>query len=245
MNKKKLSFRAHKFFIPKPLFMKFLTLVYPVIFFGLFYLWLHPGCSNQDAIKEIPPPATSSAMPSEETFQSQILTQKGIAFVRFIPQPRSRHAHNQTSDLEKQNKETVRLYKEHINSGDAKMAAADWVEDAKTFGNPIGRAGVQRVLEDIFVTFPDWHMEVQEIIAEGDVVFVHSKVSGTHRGIGKLSVNGGMLIGIQPTGKRFEVSAIHRYKLREGKLVEGFGVRDDLSMMQQLGLLPSTLVSTK
>lgn len=224
--------------------MKFLTLIRPVIFFSLFYLWLMSRCSNQEAFNKIPL-VTSSAMQGKEPFQSQILTQKGIAFARLMPQPRSPYVHDQTSDLEKRNKETVRLYTQHINSGDAKMAVADWVEDAKTFGNPIGRAGVQRVLEDIFVTFPDWHMEVQEIIAEGDVVFVHSKVSGRHRGIGKLSVNGGMLIDIQPTGKRFEVSAIHRYKLRDGKLVEGFGVRDDLRMMQQLGLLPSTLASTK
>jgi len=77
-----------------------------------------------------------------------------------------------------------------------KIAAADWVEDAKTFGNSIGRAGVQCVLEDIFTTFPDWRMEVQETVADGDVVFVHREVSGTHRGIGKLRVNGGMLVDI-------------------------------------------------
>lgn len=145
---------------------------------------------------------------------------------------------SQASDREMRNAEAVRQYKAHINLGDARAAAADWVEDAQTFGRPTMRAGVQRVLEDIFVTFPDWHMEIQAIVADGDVVVVHSKVSGTHRGVGKLAVNGGMLVGVAPTGKRFEVSAVHWYKLRDGKLTEGFGVRDDLGMMQQLGLLP-------
>lgn len=158
------------------------------------------------------------------------------ALIALMPQL----AFTQSPDREMRNQEAVRQYKAHINSGDAKAAAADWVEDAQTFGRSTMRAGVQRVLEDIFVTFPDWHMEIQAIVADGDVVVVHSKVSGTHRGVGKLAVNGGMLVGVQPTGKRFEVSAVHWYKLREGKLAEGFGVRDDLGMMQQLGLIPTT-----
>ncbi len=154
-------------------------------------------------------------------------------------------AAGQTGDVQDRNQEAVRQYKEHINSGDAKAAAADWVEDAQTFGRPTTRAGVQHVLEDIFVTFPDWHMEIQAIVSHGDAVIVHSRVSGTHRGVGKLAVNGGMLVGVQPTGKRFEVSAVHWYKLREGKLAEGFGVRDDLGMMQQLGLVPPVAEQTQ
>jgi predicted ester cyclase len=161
--------------------------------------------------------------------------------IAFLPQL----AFAQASDREMRNQEAVRQYKAHINLGDAKAAAADWVEDAQTFGRPTMRTGVQRVLEDIFVTFPDWHMEIQSIVADGDTVVVHSKVSGTHRGVGKLAVNGGMLVGVQPTGKHFEVSAVHWYKLRDGKLAEGFGVRDDLGMMQQLGLLPSAVAGAK
>ena len=51
-------------------------------------------------------------------------------------------------------------------------------------------------------------------------------------------MNGGMLVGVQPTGKRFEVSHIHWYTLRDGKIVEHYANRDDLGMMQQLGLVP-------
>jgi predicted ester cyclase len=38
---------------------------------------------------------------------------------------------------------------------------------------------------------------------------------------------------------RFEVQHIHMYQLRNGKIVEHFANRDDLGMMQQLGLLPA------
>jgi len=82
------------------------------------------------------------------------------------------------------------------------------------------------------------------MVAEGDSVVVRSRVSGTHRGVGKLAVNGGMLVGVPPTQKRFEVETIHWYKLRDGKIVEHCAGRDDVGMMRQLGLLPETGLPT-
>jgi predicted ester cyclase len=68
----------------------------------------------------------------------------------------------------------------------------DLAEDTKNFGRPAGREGFRRVLEDILTTFPDYHYEIEEMVAEGDSVIIRCKVSGTHRGIGKRPVNGGM-----------------------------------------------------
>lgn len=144
----------------------------------------------------------------------------------------------QTVDVQAQNQAVIRQNLESINRGDSKAAAADFAEDAKNFGRPVGREGIRRTLEDIFTTFPDWRMEILEIVAQGDVVIVRCQVSGTHRGIGTRPVNGGMLVGVQPTGKRFEVSHIHWYTLRDGKIIEHYANRDDLGMMRQLGLLP-------
>jgi predicted ester cyclase len=93
-------------------------------------------------------------------------------------------------------------------------------------------------LEDIFTTFPDWHSEIIDMVADHDVVVTRNRVSGTHKGVAKRAVNGGMLVGVQPTGKRFEVQHIRWYKLRDGKTVEHRAVRDDIGMMRQLGLLP-------
>ena len=145
---------------------------------------------------------------------------------------------SQTVDIQTRNQGVIRQNLERINSGDAKAAAAHFADDTKNFGRPVGREGIQRTLDDIFVTFPDWRMEILEMVAVGDVVVVRCKVSGTHRGIGRRPVNGGMLVGVQPTGKRFEVSHIHWYTLRDEKIVEHYANRDDLGMMQQLGLVP-------
>jgi predicted ester cyclase len=151
----------------------------------------------------------------------------------------------QKTDKEEQNKDVIRRYQERTNSGDAKGAAAYISEDMVNFGRVVGREGVQHVLEDIFATFPDWHMETLEMVAVGDVVIVRQKVTGTHLGIGKRAVNGGLLVGVPPTGKRFEATHMHWYTLRDGKIVEHYGNRDDLGMMQQLGLVPMSLAPPK
>jgi len=143
----------------------------------------------------------------------------------------------QTDGLEMQNQEVVRRYVAHINRGDAKAAAAEYATDAKNFGRPVGREGIETRLEDIFTTFPDWHMEILEMTAAGQVVVVRCQVSGTHRGVGTMALNG-MPVGAAPTGKRFEVTHIHWHTLRDGKIVEHYANRDDLGMLRQLGLLP-------
>jgi predicted ester cyclase len=144
----------------------------------------------------------------------------------------------QTADDLKRNQDVVRHNLESLSRGDVQSALLDWAEDAKNFGHPVGREGIRQVLEDILTTFPDWHMEIEEMVAEGDSVIVRCKVSGTHRGIGKLPVNGGMLVGVAPTQKHFEVQHIHWSKLRDGKIVDHYAARDDIGMMRQLGLLP-------
>lgn len=70
---------------------------------------------------------------------------------------------------------------------------------------------------------------------EGDNVIVRCRVSGTHRGIGRLPLNGGKLVGVEPSGKSFEVQHIHWHKIRDGQFVDHYAGRDDLKMLSQLG----------
>ena len=130
---------------------------------------------------------------------------------------------------------------EALNSGDVNAAAEIFAEDSRNHGRQVGRAGVRAVLNDIQSTFPDFQMTILNSVVEGEWVVVRCTFSGTHRGVGRIPVNGGMLVGVQPTGMHFEVQHIHMYQLRNGKIVEHFANRDDLGMMQQLGLLPTAL----
>jgi predicted ester cyclase len=79
--------------------------------------------------------------------------------------------------------------------------------------------------------FPDFRMEIVELVAEGDTVVAHFKCSGTHRGD---------WLGVSPTGRRFEdVDEIYVFRVRNGKLAQWVGVEDNLSRMRQLGITPA------
>jgi predicted ester cyclase len=144
------------------------------------------------------------------------------------------------AEVTARNETVIRTNLEKINRGDAKGAAADWSEDTQHFGRWVGREGVETVLGDVLATFPDYHLEIVDIVAADDVVVVRCNVSGTHLGVGKLRVNGGMLVGVQPTGKRHQIAHIHWYTLRDGKIVQQYATRDEQGMMRQLGLLQAT-----
>jgi predicted ester cyclase len=52
-------------------------------------------------------------------------------------------------------------------------------------------------------------------------------------------VNGGLLVGVPPSGKHFQVHHIHMYRIINNKITDHYANRDDIGMMQQLGLLHS------
>jgi predicted ester cyclase len=138
--------------------------------------------------------------------------------------------------------ELLRQYRELGVQGQYEKAAAMWAPQA--FNN--GRTGVRpemirTTLEDIYRTFPDYKSETIEVVVNGDTVISLSRVTGTHTGVAQTTFNGGLLKGAKPTQKRFEVLQTHWWKVRDGKIVWHQGVRDDLSMMRQLGLLPDEL----
>jgi len=147
-----------------------------------------------------------------------------------------------------QNKETIRRHLELMNRGDWRAAAeyfapevqhhvGNWQSGAEAIVR--GKQVLADNLEDIFRTFPDWKMEIVEMAADGDSVVVRCRVSGTHRGMAQRAVNGGLLKGAAPTNKHFQVQHIHWYKVRDGKITDHATSRDDLGMLQQLGLVPT------
>lgn len=66
--------------------------------------------------------------------------------------------------------------------------------------------------------FPDMHIEVEDMIAEGDKVSARVAMSGTHQG---------EFQGIAPTGKQVQVRAIDIFRIANGKIVEHWGHGDN------------------
>ena len=76
--------------------------------------------------------------------------------------------------------------------------------------------------------FPDFSMEIVDLVAEEEKVAAHFRCSGTHLG---------EWMGRPPSGRRFEdVDEIYIFRVRNGKLTGATGVEDNLSRMRQLGL---------
>ncbi len=111
---------------------------------------------------------------------------------------------------------------------------------ATSHGRSAGPGGMERVYQDLYSTFPDFHWDVRTLFGEDDWVALHVIQSGTHLGAPGLPVFGGLIHDVAPSGKTVAVANIHIYRMQAGLIVEHSAVRDDLGMMQQMGLLPST-----
>lgn len=93
-----------------------------------------------------------------------------------------------------------------------------------------GPARVKEVANMLRAAFPDQRWDVHRLVAEGDSVAMYSTWTGTHRG---------PFMGSPPTERQASVHHLYLFRLAGGKVVEYAAVRDDLSLMLQLRLLPS------
>ena len=122
-----------------------------------------------------------------------------------------------------ESKGLVRRLVEIVNAGDLEgleeVASGRIAEAARHWIGPFRES------------FPDFRMEVREVIAEGDKVVGYLKCSGTHQGEWR---------GIPPSGKRFEdVDEVYIFRVEHRKLSSAIAVvEDDLTRMRQLGIQP-------
>ena len=79
--------------------------------------------------------------------------------------------------------------------------------------------------------FPDFHMTIEDIIAEGDKVWVRTTNTGTHKGEFR---------GLAPTDKKFIEAAVWISRMVDGKVVEEWGATDELDFLKQLGIIEYT-----
>jgi predicted ester cyclase len=92
-----------------------------------------------------------------------------------------------------------------------------------------GPQAMRQTAEWLLAQFPDLHMIIEAMIAEGDTVVVRIVSEGTNLG----PLNG----VVPPTGKRFRARQSHWYRVADGKLAEHWATREDLPAMLQLGVI--------
>jgi predicted ester cyclase len=122
------------------------------------------------------------------------------------------------------NKAIVRRYLEEvINQGNFGVAdeiiAPNYINHSAGGGIGSGRDGFVQGLRALLRAFPDWHVTIDELLADGEFVVDRFTIDATHTG----SAN-----GIPPTGRRIATMGMHMWRLADGMLVEGWYVTDAL-----------------
>lgn len=84
----------------------------------------------------------------------------------------------------------------------------------------------RKTYEAFYTAMPDVHAETLEMIAEGDLVVVRDRFTGTHTGD---------FAGYPPTGNKVDYTVIHIYRIADGKIVDDWTLLDSLTLMQQMG----------
>jgi steroid delta-isomerase-like uncharacterized protein len=108
--------------------------------------------------------------------------------------------------------------------------APDFVSHDPPFaGVPEGPEGFRVAHRIIREAVPDWHSDLERMVAEDDVVVEVFTASGTHRG---------EFMGVPGTGRTLVMRGINVWRVRDGRITERWGRLDDLGVARQLGLVP-------
>ena len=114
---------------------------------------------------------------------------------------------------------------------DARTLAADYTDEAviesPTFGKHNGR-DAEKALANVFAAFLDLTMSWDHVVIDGDVVVTIMTIEGTHMR---------ELLGFEPTGKRFEMSAAFVHRLKDRKIVQERRIYDFTGLLVQIGVL--------
>src|SRR5262249_21273374 len=170
----------------------------------------------------------------------RIITIAATAFPACMGQaPLNENVHCYTKEggnmLSEQNKATARRWSEELwGRGNLAIAdeiiAPDYVRHDP--GDPFparGPGDVKRIVTMLRKMLPDLHIEIEAMVAEGDMVVSRYTATATD------SVG---YMGMAPTGKTIRSTAIQFFRFDDGKVVESWAVRDDLGTLRQLGHLP-------
>jgi predicted ester cyclase len=128
---------------------------------------------------------------------------------------------------EERNKELFRRFLDVVVNPGAPERMEEFIAPAYVdhTSNAHGPAGYRDNHLKILAGFPDFHVEINQIIAEDDTLAFHLTYSGTHRGEFRK---------IPPTGKNVSWSAMQFRRVEDGMFVENWGVSDTDGLLSVL-----------
>ncbi|MEJ2204911.1 MAG: ester cyclase [Gemmatimonadota bacterium] len=132
-----------------------------------------------------------------------------------------------------ENKSLVRrYYEEVVSTGDVErleeFIAPDYVEVYNNVTYPVGIEGAREHVLGVRTTYPDLLITVDHQIAEGDWVVSRVTARGTHEGV---------WLGMRPTGKSLEMTAVNVDRVVDGLIVEHGGAANMLEPLLEAGAI--------
>ena len=126
---------------------------------------------------------------------------------------------------------TRRLIEVGFGQGDLsvldELMASDIVEHQR--GNRSGRDGAKAVAETLHRWMSDFSMTVEDLAVSGNTVWTRNRARG---------VNTGSVMGHAPSGRAVEVDVIDIVRFEAGRVVEHWGIADQMGLMLQVGAIP-------
>ncbi|MFF2078821.1 ester cyclase [Kitasatospora sp. NPDC058162] len=131
------------------------------------------------------------------------------------------------------NKRLVRRFYTEIDAGNLaamdELVAEDYIDHhPPPFPVSPGREGLKEAFRLFWEATPGTH-RIEDQIAEGDKVVTRLTATGVHRGD---------LPGAPATGNPMEMTAVVIHRIENGRLAEKWSDKDELGLLQQLGILP-------
>jgi predicted ester cyclase len=139
---------------------------------------------------------------------------------------------------EARNKAAYTRFHEAVNTGDAEflsrtideLVAPDAAIRTPLLIDATGAELLKQVWAMLLRVYPDIHLTVEDVIAEGDKVVARNTVTGTHQG---------EFMGLAPTGNPVTYNEIFIFRFVDGRMAETWGVVDVYAQMKQLGVIPA------
>ncbi len=107
------------------------------------------------------------------------------------------------------------------------LLSDDAVDHEAMPGMPAGREGLKQIIMMFKHGYPDLKLQIVDSALQGDKLWVYTVMTGT---------NTGEFMGMKATGKPVKVEGFDIVRFANDKMVEHWGISDNMAMMQQLGV---------
>ena len=133
------------------------------------------------------------------------------------------------------NRELIRRFDEAVAAGDVdaldELCSQDMVNHALAPGRPKGLEGTREFVRTGMPQFQADGWTDSVMVAEGDYVVQFGVRAGTWRG--------GPFLGVDAKPGPYSRHVAFCYRIEDGKIAERWAMRDDLTMLRQLGAFTS------